>query len=132
LELPGPVVALAWSLRLRAVNLLGPDDDEDDYLRAGQEFAGLIRSSDWRGFTEINYRSGHPPLAKILIGASLTCAPEHPLIPEAPTSYMSGAQPWSYLGSLAIILSAPVVVVFLLQQRPQVERMLYGVPGESA
>jgi arabinogalactan oligomer/maltooligosaccharide transport system permease protein len=46
--------------------------------------------------------------------------------------YMGGAQPWSYLGSLAIIMSVPVVLIFLLLQRALLERMLYGDPGESA
>lgn len=42
------------------------------------------------------------------------------------TQYSSGAQPWSYLGSLAIIMSIPVVVIFLLLQRTLFERMLFG------
>lgn len=46
--------------------------------------------------------------------------------------YMGGAQPWSYLGSLAIIMSAPVVVIFLFLQRALLERMLYGDAGDSA
>lgn len=37
-----------------------------------------------------------------------------------------GAQPWSYLGSLALIMSAPVVVIFLLLQRSLLNRMLFG------
>ena len=36
------------------------------------------------------------------------------------------AQPWSYLGSLAIIMSIPVVVVFLLLQRTLLDRMMFG------
>lgn len=36
------------------------------------------------------------------------------------------AQPWSYLGSLAIIMSIPVVVVFLLLQRTLLERLMFG------
>jgi len=36
------------------------------------------------------------------------------------------AQPWSYLGSLALIMSIPVVVVFLLLQRTLLERMMFG------
>lgn len=42
------------------------------------------------------------------------------------TQYSGGAQPWSYLGSLAIIMSIPVVVIFLLLQRTLFERMLFG------
>lgn len=42
------------------------------------------------------------------------------------TQYSSGAQPWSYLGSLAILMSIPVVAIFLLLQRTLFERMLFG------
>ena len=42
------------------------------------------------------------------------------------TQYQGGAQPWSYLGSLAIIMSIPVVVIFLIFQRTLLERMLFG------
>jgi arabinogalactan oligomer/maltooligosaccharide transport system permease protein len=37
-----------------------------------------------------------------------------------------GAQPWSYLGSLAIIMSIPVVAVFLVLQQTLFERMMFG------
>ncbi len=40
--------------------------------------------------------------------------------------YLSGAQPWSYIGSLAIIMSIPVVVIFLIFQRTLLERMMFG------
>jgi arabinogalactan oligomer/maltooligosaccharide transport system permease protein len=46
------------------------------------------------------------------------------------TQYNSGAQPWSYLGSLALIMSFPVVIVFLLLQRTLLEKMLFGNPGD--
>ena len=42
------------------------------------------------------------------------------------TQYQGGAQPWSYLGSLAIIMSIPVVVIFLILQNTLLERMLFG------
>ncbi len=80
------IVALAWGLRLRAVNLLSIDYDEDDYLRAGQEYTHLIRASNWSGFLEANYRPEHPPLAKIIIGLSLLSAPEEKLTPDAATT----------------------------------------------
>ena len=44
--------------------------------------------------------------------------------------YLGGAQPWSYLGSLAIIMSIPVVVIFLILQRTLLERMMFGTAGE--
>jgi arabinogalactan oligomer/maltooligosaccharide transport system permease protein len=42
------------------------------------------------------------------------------------TQYSGGAQPWSYLGSLTIIMSIPVVVIFLIFQRTLLERMMFG------
>ena len=42
------------------------------------------------------------------------------------SQYSGGAQPWSYLGSLAIIMSIPVVVIFLIFQRTLLERMMFG------
>ncbi len=40
--------------------------------------------------------------------------------------YLGGAQPWSYMGSLALIMSVPVVVIFLIFQRTLLERMMFG------
>lgn len=40
--------------------------------------------------------------------------------------YLGGAQPWSYLGSLALLMSLPVVVIFLVFQRTLLERMMFG------
>ncbi len=87
------VVGVAWGLRWRAVNLLPIDYDEDDYLRAAQEYAALIRSGDFKGILETNYRPEHPPLAKIIFGVSILPLPEEPLIPDRDTS----AQPNQYL-----------------------------------
>jgi arabinogalactan oligomer/maltooligosaccharide transport system permease protein len=43
------------------------------------------------------------------------------------TMVQSGnAQPWSILGSLVLIMSAPVVVIFLLLQRTLLERLSFG------
>lgn len=39
------------------------------------------------------------------------------------------AQPWSYLGSLAIIMSIPVVIVFIIFQRTLLERLMFGETG---
>ena len=40
------------------------------------------------------------------------------------------AQPWSYLGSLVLIMSAPVVAIFLLLQRTLLDRMMFGATGD--
>ena len=47
------------------------------------------------------------------------------------TQYSGGAQPWSYLGSLAIIMSIPVVVIFLILQRTLLERMMFGTVSDN-
>lgn len=44
--------------------------------------------------------------------------------------YLGGAQPWSYLGSLAIIMSIPVVVIFLIFQRTLLEQMMFGAVND--
>jgi arabinogalactan oligomer / maltooligosaccharide transport system permease protein len=42
------------------------------------------------------------------------------------TQFNSGAQPWSYLGSMVLIMSIPVVIIFILLQNYLLERMLFG------
>jgi ABC-type sugar transport system permease subunit len=102
------VTTIAWTLRAQAVNRLPVDFDEDDYLRAAQEFAQLIRTQDWAGFQETNYRSEHPPLSKILFGFGLLSASEEPLIPDRPTS----ASPDNFLPK-ELLLSARTVGAIL-------------------
>jgi ABC-type sugar transport system permease subunit len=87
------VIFCAWTLRARAVSTLPIDYDEDDYLRAAQDYALLIRTGNWSGFLESNNRPEHPPLGKFIIALSILSAPEEPLIPELATS----AAPNKYL-----------------------------------
>ena len=87
------VVAIAAALRARAVTKLPVDYDEDDYIRAAQQYTALIRSGNWSGFLETNYRFEHPPLEKIAFGISLLSAPPQPLTPDRPTT----ASPDNYL-----------------------------------
>lgn len=87
------VTIIAWSLRMQAVEKLPIDYDEDDYLRAAQQFAALIRNDDWHGFLETNYRTEHPPLSKILFGIGILNDKEARLIPDRPTT----AEPDKYL-----------------------------------
>jgi ABC-type sugar transport system permease subunit len=88
------VMALAWIIRWHALTTLNIDYDEDDYLRAGQEYAHLIREKDWAGFLETNYRPEHPPLAKIMVGISILNQPEPvQLVPDRPST----ASPNNYL-----------------------------------
>lgn len=76
------VFVVAFGLRTHAADKLSIDYDEDDYLRAAQEFSHLIRTSDWRGFLDTNYRPEHPPLAKIAYALSLLHLPERALIAD--------------------------------------------------
>jgi ABC-type sugar transport system permease subunit len=80
------VASVAWNLRWHAVTTLNVDYDEDDYLRAAQQYAALIRSGDWAGLMNTNYRPEHPPLAKIVFGLSILSNPETAIIPDRPTS----------------------------------------------
>lgn len=80
------ILLIAFTLRMRAVSLLPVDYDEDDYLRAGQQYAKFFRTGDWDGFTQVNYRTEHPPLAKVVFGLSLLTVPEAPLVPDRPTT----------------------------------------------
>jgi arabinogalactan oligomer/maltooligosaccharide transport system permease protein len=41
------------------------------------------------------------------------------------------AQPWSQIGSLALVMSIPVVIIFIILQRTLLEQMLLGNTGES-
>ena len=88
------VTTLAWLIRWHALTTLNIDYDEDDYLRAGQEYAHLIRAKDWNGFLDTNYRPEHPPLAKIMVGISILNQPEPvQLVPDRPST----ASPNNYL-----------------------------------
>ncbi len=80
------VACVALALRVRAVHLLPIDYDEDDYLRAGQQYAQAIQSGDWAAFTRLNYRPEHPPLAKIAYGLALVPLPRAAEIPDRPTT----------------------------------------------
>ena len=121
------VAAIAWMLRWRAVSNLPIDYDEDDYVRAGQQYAALIRAGDWAGFTQTNYRPEHPPLAKIIYGISLLTTPEKPLLPdlsssEGPNKYIpksllvAGRTTSALFGTLEALILAlvnPLAALFL-------------------
>ena len=104
------VVAVALLLRARAVHLLPVDYDEDDYLRAAQQQAIAIQAGDWGELTELNYRSEHPPLAMAVSGMM----------------QQGGVIAWSSLAALAIMMSAPVVLLLVLLQRTLLNRLVIG------
>ena len=79
-------VVLALGLRLRAVQMLPVDYDEDDYLRAAQQYAAAMQRGEWDAFTELNYRTEHPPLSKIVYGAAIAPLKPAPEIPDQPTT----------------------------------------------
>ena len=80
------VAIIALSARLLAVNTLPIDYDEDDYLRAAQQYATGLQAGDPGVFLRDNYRPEHPPLAKIVVGLAITPFPAAPEIPDQPTS----------------------------------------------
>ena len=80
------VMGVAGATRWKAVTTLNIDYDEDDYLRAAQQYTTIIRSGKLSDFLETNYRPEHPPFAKIILGISLLSDPEKPLTPDRPTS----------------------------------------------
>lgn len=78
--------ALALATRLIAVDALGVDFDEDDYLRAGQQYAVGFQSGDPGVLLRDNYRPEHPPLSKIVTGLALTPLEPFPEVPDRPTT----------------------------------------------
>lgn len=80
------VVAAAFGTRWKAVTTLNIDYDEDDYLRAAQEYTAVFRKGPLSEIMNTNYRPEHPPLSKLVVGLSLLADPEKPLTPDKPTS----------------------------------------------
>ncbi len=80
------VTFLALGLRLRAVNRLPIDYDEDDYLAAGQRYAAALRAGDWDRLINYDFNSEHPPLTKLVYGVSILSLPPGFEIPERPST----------------------------------------------
>lgn len=76
------VGGVALGVRLRAVDMLPVDYDEDDYLGAGQRYAQAIRAGDLQAIIDYRYNYEHPPLTKIVYALTMLPLPEAPLIPE--------------------------------------------------
>jgi len=75
-------VLVALGLRLRAVDQLPIDFDEDDYLLAGQHYAQAIREKDWGEILNYEYNLEHPSLVKLTFGMMLSRLPELPEITQ--------------------------------------------------
>ncbi|HUW14063.1 MAG TPA: sugar ABC transporter permease [Anaerolineae bacterium] len=80
------VTALAFMLRLRAVDLLPIDYDEDDYLHAAQHYAQALAAGDWDEIVDYDYNYEHPPLTKLVYGAAILPLEQVDEIPLRPTS----------------------------------------------
>lgn len=80
------VLGLAVFLRLRAVDLLPIDYDEDDYLLAAQQYARALNNRDIGGLIDQNYRQEHPPLSKLVYGFAIFPLPQAPEISDRPTT----------------------------------------------
>ena len=99
---------LALTLRLRAVDQLPIDFDEDDYLRAGLEYTAIIEDGRWSDFTDANYRPEHPPLQKVIYGVSMLGLSETDLPADLPVD----APPASYLPEEHLTRARGVGAVF--------------------
>src|SRR5512146_555862 len=82
----GCVAVLALATRLLAVNVLPIDFDEDDYLRAGQQYATGLQTGNLDVFLQDNYRTEHPPLSKIVTGLAIAPLPAAAEVPDRPTT----------------------------------------------
>ena len=141
------VVVLAALLRERAVEMLPTDYDEDNYLRAAQQYAAALRSGDWNAVASNRENLEHPPGTKLLYGVVLAGLPPAPEVPRRP---LSAAPPGSLpephftlarvtgaaVGVLAVAALAvfdPVAALFLAVSSWQVkytsEVMLEAVPA---
>ncbi|KPL20294.1 MAG: hypothetical protein AMJ93_12275 [Anaerolineae bacterium SM23_84] len=76
------VVVIALGLRLRAVELLPIDYDEDDYLAAAQHYARAIAARDLDAIVHYDYVFEHPPFAKLVYAVSILGLPEVPPVSE--------------------------------------------------
>ena len=80
------VTGIACWLRLRAVNLLPIDYDEDDYLSAAIHYAAAFREGDLQEIIDYDFNFEHPPLTKLIYGVALLPLPEAPALAEKPSS----------------------------------------------
>ena len=80
------VTCIALALRLRAVERLPIDYDEDDYLLASQHYAHAIAAGDWAEIVNYDYTYEHPPLPKLVYGVAILPLPRVPEIPQRSTS----------------------------------------------
>lgn len=80
------VLLVALGLRLRAVELLPIDYDEDDYLLAGQHYSRAILAHDWREIIDYDFNIEHPALVKLTYGLVLSRLPQRVEVPQKPST----------------------------------------------
>lgn len=110
------IAAFALFLRVRAVDQLPIDYDEDDYLRAGQQIALVIQNRDFGQLFELNYRTEHPQLQKLFYGQAISSLPATEEIPDrATTSPPAASLPEPHLTRARVSSSLlNVILVFVL------------------
>ncbi len=80
------IAALALAVRLRAVEKLPIDYDEDDYLAAAQRYATALRQGNWNAIVNYDFNYEHPPLTKLVYGLAIVNLPEAPYVDELPST----------------------------------------------
>lgn len=129
------VATLALGLRMRAVQRLPVDYDEDDYLTAAQRYAAALRLGDWQFVINYDYNSEHPPLTKLAYAAALLPLPDAPVVAEHSSSdppapslpepqlhvSRSVAAAFGTLEALALAVLNPLAGLFLAIQTWQIK-----------
>lgn len=141
------VTVVGLSLRLRAVDRLPIDFDEDDYLATSQHYAQAIRANDLSAIVNYEYVQEHPLLAKLVYTlATLGLPPAPPIAELAPTARPASSLPQPHFtiarltsatfGTLTVTLLAllsPVAALFLAIQTWEIKYtsqvMLEGFPS---
>jgi len=95
------IVLIAGLLRAWAVWQLPIDFDEPVYLKAGQDYANLIKAGDWNGVIDYSENREHPPLIKLIYSLPEVVS-RYPL-PPATILYTDRAIS-AVFGSLAVLL----------------------------
>jgi len=142
------VGVVAFSARMRAVEMLPIDYDEDDYLSAAQFYAESLRQGDWQALIDYRYNYEHPPLSKmayglVLLGLPSTAdmtEPTNPNIPPAaylPQPHFTDSRTLSAvlgtLTALAVAFLNPLAGLFLAVNTWHIKYtsqiMLEGLPA---
>jgi arabinogalactan oligomer / maltooligosaccharide transport system permease protein len=111
-----------------------------------EEAAYLDGASNFRTFMEISLPLAIPSIAisaliaflmgysEFAIGWLFVDKAENVTLAMSIYSILASGstQPWSQIGSLALIMSVPVVIIFIILQRTLLDQMLLGNTGEAS